>query len=330
MKFRAPFSNPNYTFVSKGWWAKRHRGPRPRAAPYGHRIDMPLLQDRNTLDSNKAFWRASTRRSLSSQITAATINEHDELGMTPLMWAAAYVEDPAIIDLLLERGADAKAKTKHGVTALHWAGHYNKSERVVEVVQALLVGGADPAAKAKNGLTPAEFALDNGTPLGGSRRLLHALATRPRPAVAAGSLGAAPPASASSRSVSRRGVLGLCTQATLRWRSCSTNLAAATDDSAPAASKGSSEMCHSKPSGRPRPAAPPPPPYRRHWPAGSCVHEGCCPNRKASVREPSLSLVPLRRGSWTRTCFPTTRFDNDSSSTLLACPIYCAHSECER
>ena len=95
---------------------------------------MPLLQDRNTLDSNKAFWRASTRRSLSSQCTAATINEHDELGMPPLMWAAAYVEDPAIIDLLLERGADAKAKTKHGVTALHWAGHYNKSERVVEVV----------------------------------------------------------------------------------------------------------------------------------------------------------------------------------------------------
>ena len=123
----------------------------------------PMLQDRNTYDSNKTFWRAATRRSLAPQCEPATLNNvHDELGMTPLMWASMYTEEPAVIELLIERSANVRAVTKHGVTALHWAAHYNKSARAVEIVQALLLGGADPSARAKNGLTAAEFALDNG------------------------------------------------------------------------------------------------------------------------------------------------------------------------
>jgi hypothetical protein len=122
-----------------------------------------MLQDRNVFDSNKTFWRAATRRSLAPQCGPATLNNvHDELGMTPLMWASMYANEPAVIELLIERSANVRAVTKHGVTALHWAAHYNKSARATEIVQALLLGGAEPTTRAKNGLTAAEFALDNG------------------------------------------------------------------------------------------------------------------------------------------------------------------------
>ena len=122
----------------------------------------PMLQDRNTYNSNKTFWRAATRRSLAPQCEPATLNKNDELGMTPLMWASMYTSEPAVIELLIERSANVRAVTKQGVTALHWAAHYNKSARAAEIVQALLLGGADPTTKAQNGLTAAEFALDNG------------------------------------------------------------------------------------------------------------------------------------------------------------------------
>lgn len=121
-----------------------------------------MLQDRNTYNSNKTFWRAATRRSLAPQCEPATLNKNDELGMTPLMWASMYTGEPAVIELLIERSANVRAVTKQGVTALHWAAHYNKSARAAEIVQALLLGGADPTTKAQNGLTAAEFALDNG------------------------------------------------------------------------------------------------------------------------------------------------------------------------
>ena len=121
-----------------------------------------MLQDRNTYNSNKTFWRAATRRSLAQQCEPATLNKNDELGMTPLMWASMYTGEPAVIELLIERSANVRAVTKQGVTALHWAAHYNKSARAAEIVQALLQGGADPTTKAQNGLTAAEFALDNG------------------------------------------------------------------------------------------------------------------------------------------------------------------------
>ena len=126
------------------------------------RAPAPMLQDRNTYNSNKTFWRAATRRSLAPQCEPATLNKNDELGMTPLMWASMYTGEPAVIELLIERSANVRAVTKQGVTALHWAAHYNKSARAAEIVQALLLGGADPTTKAQNGLTAAEFALDNG------------------------------------------------------------------------------------------------------------------------------------------------------------------------
>lgn len=119
-----------------------------------------LLQDRATYDSNRMFWAPCTRHTLPSNI-ARIVDEVDELGMTPLMWASMYCPDATVISLLIERGANPKARTKQGVTPLHWCAHYNKTGRAGEVAQALLAAGADPAAHAKNGLTPLDWAHDN-------------------------------------------------------------------------------------------------------------------------------------------------------------------------
>lgn len=119
-----------------------------------------LLQDRTAFDSNRLFWAPCTRQSLPSHF-ARIVDEVDELGMTPLMWASMYCPDATVISSLIEHGANPKARTKHGVTALHWCAHYNKTNKAGDVAQALLAAGADPAAHAKNGLTPLEWAHDN-------------------------------------------------------------------------------------------------------------------------------------------------------------------------
>lgn len=66
---------------------------------------------------------------------------------TPLMLA---VNDPDKVALLLERGADARAVSAAGNTALILASWYSGSERAVEQ---LLASGADPQAANADGLT---------------------------------------------------------------------------------------------------------------------------------------------------------------------------------
>ena len=57
---------------------------------------------------------------------------------TALMWAAAANENPEVISILLEAGADLNAKDEDGRTALMWA-----AENTPEVVSVLLRAGAD-------------------------------------------------------------------------------------------------------------------------------------------------------------------------------------------
>ena len=58
----------------------------------------------------------------------ADVNHVDGLGMTPLLYAASIdFGDSAIIDLLLKSGANAKARTGDGLTALDLARRYQHS-----------------------------------------------------------------------------------------------------------------------------------------------------------------------------------------------------------
>ena len=65
-------------------------------------------------------------------------------GLTPLHLASALHDDPEVVALLLDRGADIKAKKDDGWTPLHLAAWSNDNP---EVVALLLDRGADIEAK---------------------------------------------------------------------------------------------------------------------------------------------------------------------------------------
>ncbi len=65
-------------------------------------------------------------------------------GLTPLMFAAAENEDPEVLKILLEAGADVHARTATGETALMFAARYGSSPAALEP---LLAAGADPNAQ---------------------------------------------------------------------------------------------------------------------------------------------------------------------------------------
>ena len=87
----------------------------------------------------------------------ADINARNEYyGETPLIYAAQYNSNPAVITTLLKAGADIEARTTAegfpaslGWTALLWAAGYNRPE----VITVLLKAGADINVRGKAGTT---------------------------------------------------------------------------------------------------------------------------------------------------------------------------------
>ncbi len=76
----------------------------------------------------------------------ADVNAQDPLyGLTALMWAARFNQNPEVITILLKAGADVNMKDANGCTPLLWAAWGNQNPEVITI---LLRAGAD--AKAKN------------------------------------------------------------------------------------------------------------------------------------------------------------------------------------
>jgi ankyrin repeat protein len=79
----------------------------------------------------------------------ANVNARDVAGLTPLMFSVASEnQDPAVVKMLLAAGADMKAKSTAGESALEWARKYGSPE-----VIKLLNGGSTQSlpSSAKNG-----------------------------------------------------------------------------------------------------------------------------------------------------------------------------------
>ncbi len=85
-----------------------------------------------------------------------TVNAPGRLGLTPLMYASAFGSQAAI-EILLDKGADVKAKDPRDGTALHYAA-WN-----AERTNLLLSRGADPSALSKIGRTPLLVAASSPT-----------------------------------------------------------------------------------------------------------------------------------------------------------------------
>src|SRR5262249_14925288 len=64
--------------------------------------------------------RAGDTAAVRRHAGARTVNVTDELGSSPLMYAAAY-SDLAVVRLLLDRGANPNHADSAGATALMWA-----------------------------------------------------------------------------------------------------------------------------------------------------------------------------------------------------------------
>lgn len=83
----------------------------------------------------------------------------NQRGITPLMLAAVF-EDERSFYYLLDHGADIKAKSKTGYTALHFV-QMGLTDHP-DMTRALLVRGADPAERATNGDTPCGLSANKG------------------------------------------------------------------------------------------------------------------------------------------------------------------------
>lgn len=84
---------------------------------------------------------------------AAIINERDNMQDTALTWAA-WTGQPAMVALLLDRGAEIDRKGMTGRTALGWAANGSKRE----VIELLLDRGANIEIRDNDGKTPADLA----------------------------------------------------------------------------------------------------------------------------------------------------------------------------
>ena len=123
------------------------------------RLFLPLIlltlstsSDAQTLfDAIRANELATLRAS-----SGPAVNAPGRLGLTPLMYAAAYGSHEAL-EILLDKGADVKAKDPRDSTALHYAA-WNAAR-----TNLLLSRGADPNALSKLGRTPLLVAASSPT-----------------------------------------------------------------------------------------------------------------------------------------------------------------------
>ncbi|KAL4658910.1 DNA-binding protein RFXANK-like isoform X2 [Arapaima gigas] len=105
---------------------------------------------------------ALTNRQRGNEITirpanldnSSLVNSEDERGFTPLMWAAAFGEI-AVVQFLLEKGADPKALARERESALSLAS----SGGYADIVDILLKHGVDINTYDWNGGTPLLYAV---------------------------------------------------------------------------------------------------------------------------------------------------------------------------
>ena len=103
------------------------------------------------------FWRRASVEDVQINLDfCASVYEEYGYGLTPMHVAAAFNENPEVVELIIERGADINAKNSYnGMTPLHWAARGNENPKIVEL---LIDSGANINAKSDSGQTPCDVA----------------------------------------------------------------------------------------------------------------------------------------------------------------------------
>ena len=105
-------------------------------------IDMRLAEMR---DSRDYFSTATAEEIIACLDSGANpMARVGHSGETPLHLAAVYSDDPAVVQAMLDAGADPNVRDRWLETPLHWAVQYNRAP--VGVLNALLDAGADASA----------------------------------------------------------------------------------------------------------------------------------------------------------------------------------------
>ena len=106
-------------------------------------------------NSEKYFEAATVADVAGCLQSGADRNMRNDVGNTPLHWAAWRNKNPAVTVALMEAGADPNVRNDDGVTPLDWAVEHSENPAVIV---ALLDAGADPKARDKKGKTPWSYA----------------------------------------------------------------------------------------------------------------------------------------------------------------------------
>ena len=95
--------------------------------------------------NTEEFFQTATVEQVTACLAAgADVHMRGEYGLTPLHFAAAFSENPTVIETLLAAGADVNMRGEYGLTPLHAAAENNENPAMIE---ALLAAGADVAAR---------------------------------------------------------------------------------------------------------------------------------------------------------------------------------------
>lgn len=116
--------------------------------------DGAFAQEQDLLQAVRSMDARRVRECIAA---GADVNVKDNIGKTPLHWAAlcGYLD---VCKVLLDADADLNTRDKYGYTPLHEAALYGR----LEVCKLLIDAGADVDAKTKTDSTPLSFAASKG------------------------------------------------------------------------------------------------------------------------------------------------------------------------
>lgn len=136
-----------------------------------HRLTIPLVitlgllfgaghvvSAQGLLEHLRSGDRDAVMKVLAKKKAKIDVNEQDAEGLTPLMMATV-TDDSAMVELLLERGADPNMQAVNGMTAL-MAAAFNERERIMPL---LLAAGAKTDIRDAKGRTALMVAAKKGT-----------------------------------------------------------------------------------------------------------------------------------------------------------------------
>lgn len=106
------------------------------------------------------FWQVATVNVVESCLQTIPVDSTPSFDKTALHYAAIEASDPAVVQALVDAGADLEARDSAGSTPLLYAAQ-NQNSAIIKV---LIEAGADITATQEGGATPLHLAALHSTP----------------------------------------------------------------------------------------------------------------------------------------------------------------------